>query len=248
MTIPNLDKMNARDLLSFWVQYRTPTKEQADALLEDTRGNTGLASLLASYAWTQAQILGLKAKTNRKKSDEDRLVLYTKGCETYYNQLPPDIQWRNKTNGQRSHSKRYVEQVATPIIKPVADDGPRRFLLAPSVEPERVKPKVKSQPQPLTVASIQKKLAAVHPDPVGPKCLGAPACEGEFFLMVYEDGKTQQARRKRDLIRRAQEKKLAFKSCEPIPHSPACLCSTLPIAMQRQPENGWEAREFPKET
>ena len=208
MNIPNLDKMNARDLLSFWVQYRTPTKEQADALLKDNRGNTSLASLLASYAWTKAQVLELKAKTKRKPIEESRLTLYTSGCEAYYNQIPRDLQWRNpqplapkpepiktanrikldgshKAHGHRPSGNNPCEEKTL---------EPSRFFIAPPVEP-KTKTEPKSQRQPRTV----------------------------------EGGKTQQARRKRDLIRRAQEKKLAFKSCEPVPHSPACPCSTQSI-------------------
>jgi hypothetical protein len=87
--VPNLDAMSDRELMDFWLVYRSPSRKDAEALIGDRRkGYTGLASSLAGYASNKATAI-----TCRERGDIRAAQIYEQICDFIYEKLPEDILW-----------------------------------------------------------------------------------------------------------------------------------------------------------
>lgn len=97
----NLDPLSQDDLIAFWLTYRACSEHEAQKLIGDTKpGATKVAALLASYAFARYSANDLRAR-GKKQSAES----YERGCDIYFNMLPPGLKWDKNTPKPRAEKK-----------------------------------------------------------------------------------------------------------------------------------------------
>ena len=85
----NFDAMNHAELMAFWSANRTPTREEAVAIVgTKVTDPVDAVETLAAYACAKACAVKL-----RLEGQISRALTYEQHCDIYYEQLPEAVRW-----------------------------------------------------------------------------------------------------------------------------------------------------------
>ena len=87
--IPNLDGMNRTELMSFWNQFKSASRQEALTLIGDRRrGYTKITAILARYAQLRAVSIRHRLDGNIAKALRNEDI-----ADQIYQTLPKDLKW-----------------------------------------------------------------------------------------------------------------------------------------------------------
>ncbi|MDB4278593.1 hypothetical protein N9917_03190 [Deltaproteobacteria bacterium] len=84
----NLDAMERDDLMAFWAANRSPSYEQAQAIVGDVPDPVSVVELLGAYAVAKACAIKL-----RLEGEIARAMIYEQHCDIYYADVPEAVRW-----------------------------------------------------------------------------------------------------------------------------------------------------------